>query len=689
MIMNNFRNVICRSFLVLAFVAGGTIFSFASDRPGEYGPSPIGVTLVDIWNLIFPGGEFLPETPQAASDDLQITLRDSVTGKRVQGRISFTGVDASPASIVTDVAGRGSFHLATGFNDLEVAAPGYHALNTHFEAGQSALGITVWLDPKEIPREMRPSVIESNLRPGSTLIYGHIIDESGKPVADARVYLEDAKVDAISDRRGYFRMSVPTPPIVPAGELPGTDDLVVESHGKVICRRNNILLPDGAIHFIIDIDRGGPVLKDDTHKLRLSPEELKNTQTGPPPAAETHGGEPDQPSNVTVPTSIRVGSSCPTRTTCSVFQVYSLDAYVRLGLDDEWISSWNANSLKAGAIAFRSYGVYFVFHPLTANYDICNTTSCQVMDPSDSAASTDNATAQTTGSIVVDSTGNNPFFAEYAAENNDSACPDGFTGNNSTWPCMSDAVDAGQTFNGHGRGMCQWGTQRWSVNQGKDFVWIVNHYYNNNGNPSGLRAGYLQIGPGTLLPPPTLAAPGLTTAPGTAIVSLTPTFEWQPVDGADGYSLYISKFNGSTYDLIFNSETTVGQPLTGASYALPGGFLQLNGQYRWNMSSHSAAGYGTANTFRNYFYISAPASVSGRVFTSDGVRGLRNATVSITDPQGVKRTVTTSSFGFYSFDSLATGLQYTINISSRLYRFQPLTIQVSGDLRDVDLVGLE
>src|SRR5262249_44355043 len=60
------------------------------------------------------------------------------------------------------------------------------------------------------------------------------------------------------------------------------------------------------------------------------------------------------------------------------------------------------------------------------------------------------------------------------------------------WPCMSDAVDAGSAFNGHGRGECQWGTQRWSANQAKDYVWITNHYYNDNGSPSGARNGILQ-----------------------------------------------------------------------------------------------------------------------------------------------------------------------------------------------------
>ena len=52
-------------------------------------------------------------------------------------------------------------------------------------------------------------------------------------------------------------------------------------------------------------------------------------------------------------------------------------------------------------------------------------------------------------------------------------------------------------------------------------------------------------------------------------------------------------------------------------------------------------------------------------------------------------TVASILFGFYSFDNVAAGQSYTIAISSRLYRFQPRTMQVSGDLANVDFVGLE
>ena len=81
-------------------------------------------------------------------------------------------------------------------------------------------------------------------------------------------------------------------------------------------------------------------------------------------------------------------------------------------------------------------------------------------------------------------------------------------------------------------------------------------------------------------------------------------------------------------------------------------------------------------------------SVSGRVMTPDG-RGLRNATVSITDSLGVRRTVTTSSFGFYQFDNVAVGPGYMMAVSSKLYRFAALSLNVSGELTNVDFVGQE
>jgi hypothetical protein len=88
--------------------------------------------------------------------------------------------------------------------------------------------------------------------------------------------------------------------------------------------------------------------------------------------------------------------------------------------------------------------------------------------------------------------------------------------------------------------------------------------------------------------------------------------------------------------------------------------------------------------------ISGPAQagyqISGRVLVSND-QGLRNASVTLTDAKGTIRTVTTSTFGYYSFDNVATGDSYTIAVESKRYVFQPRTIQVAGNLSDVDLTA--
>src|SRR5262249_13062305 len=353
--------------------------------------------------------------------------------------------------------------------------------------------VVLWLDPSEPPVELRAESLSALVQPGRAVVHGHVVDAtSGRPVEGARVLLERAGLESRTDERGYFVLDAPALEL-DAAELPSTDDLTVEQPGYRTYRRSNFFLTEGATHFIVDLERGrGRVERGVPHKMQRSREELATAQSVPP--ARATAAEPLAPTleSVAVPDSIRVGFNCSCAT-CSSVQVFTLDTYVRLGLDDEWISSWTANSVRAGAIAYRSYGAYHVYHPRAANYDICSTTCCQVIDPADSSVNTDNATAFTSGMIVVNATQTEPLFAEYAAENNDNFCADGFTGSPSmNWPCMSDAVDAGAAFNGPGGGECQWGTQRWSANQAKDYVWITNHYYNNNGNPSGARNGILQ-----------------------------------------------------------------------------------------------------------------------------------------------------------------------------------------------------
>ena len=119
----------------------------------------------------------------------------------------------------------------------------------------------------------------------------------------------------------------------------------------------------------------------------------------------------------------------------------------------------------------------------------------------------------------------------------------------------------------------------------------------------------------------------------------------------------------------FTLDGTIGQSIAGAKST--GGGFDLSGGF-WGGGTEPLAN----------------VSISGRVFTSNGVTGLRNATVTLTEGNNVRST-TTSSFGFYSFDNVAPGFSYTIRIKSRLYRFQPQVVVPTGDLTGVDFVGLE
>ncbi len=82
---------------------------------------------------------------------------------------------------------------------------------------------------------------------------------------------------------------------------------------------------------------------------------------------------------------------------------------------------------------------------------------------------------------------------------------------------------------------------------------------------------------------------------------------------------------------------------------------------------------------------SGNVSISGRVTTSDG-RGLRNASVTLTGPGGTQ-TVTTSTFGFYQFDSVATGQTYTLTVGSRLFTFTSRTLPLTDNVTNFDFVG--
>jgi len=115
-----------------------------------------------------------------------------------------------------------------------------------------------------------------------------------------------------------------------------------------------------------------------------------------------------------------------------------------------------------------------------------------------------------------------------------------------------------------------------------------------------------------------------------------------------------------------------------------GGTPTLIGTYNFAVTATN----GPNSFVTNYTLVIAAApsaasvSVSGRVMTNDGM-GLRNAVVVLTDSSGNSRSAVTSSFGYFSFNDLASGQTCVISVSSKRYSFSPQVLNLADDVADL------
>lgn len=147
-----------------------------------------------------------------------------------------------------------------------------------------------------------------------------------------------------------------------------------------------------------------------------------------------------------------------------VVEVVELDEYIRHVVPHEWYASWHEESLRSGAIASRSYASWWV--NAGGKYDCADVddTSATQNYGESTDSRTDAAVAYTSGMFAMKD--GEVVFAEYSAENGDP-----------TEYGVSEPHCTGEARKGHGRGLCQWGSQRWATNDGRDFEWIIGHYY--------------------------------------------------------------------------------------------------------------------------------------------------------------------------------------------------------------------
>ena len=441
---------------------------------------------------------------------IEIAARDALTGAPVEARLSYEALEGS-RSFALD--GRlQKFAAPAARVNASAEARGYQTLS--FTLEPSTRSMTLLLEPIERPARFVQMESQVNDQANIAWLQGYVRRaEDGEAVPDAWVLFEGQRVQ--TDESGYFEFGVlaategASPRATLRVQAPGIGDQEIPG----------LVLSAGIQRFVVALDRHGLVVDrtvigalDVTAERQMDGEGDSLASLGGELPARAHDamGVMVAP-GIVPPASIRVGfadaactQSCCTGN-CTHVCTMPLETYVRRGLDNEWIASWNTQSLRAGSIAYRSYGAWRANNPIRSNFDICSNACCQVNNASTHSA-TDAAIARTPG-IVLSRNGSQIASSEYSSENNswkdpnstlsctnaDLSCGNGFAGSpNTGWPCLADSVGTGKSCFGHGRGMSQWGTQRWAIAAtAQRWPWIVDHYFNAHGTGSGLRTAVM------------------------------------------------------------------------------------------------------------------------------------------------------------------------------------------------------
>jgi stage II sporulation protein D len=111
--------------------------------------------------------------------------------------------------------------------------------------------------------------------------------------------------------------------------------------------------------------------------------------------------------------SVRPSATSTARNTVNVLRI---DNYVRGVIPREMPASWSPSAVQAQAIAARTYAAYEMKHPLSAGYQICDTTSCQVYGGYSAEDSRANAAVVATAGKILTYDGE-PAFTQFSSSN--------------------------------------------------------------------------------------------------------------------------------------------------------------------------------------------------------------------------------------------------------------------------------
>ena len=452
---------------------------------------------------------FYSSIATAEQGNVNFIFADSQTGIKVIPSSLFVSniltkenIYFSPANLQN---GQTQKNIPYGNYFLTVNSGGYSALSTNINISKQEATFIINLDPVVSNIKFNSERIE-NLRTQASQVYlGYIIDSGTLlPLQGVEINCAEQSKKFFSDNNGYFEFSL-------NAECGGNkySELSFKKNGyKINIDKNIENYPGNDIILKIKMEQGSGSVVNDEKNFRRRVDEINSLGTNCNECNSNIEKEINLTDPFAVPQSIKVGRTC-TGTSCSTVEVYSIDTYCKYVVPAEVYSCWGSltggmNSLQAFAVAVRTYALYYVYHPINSTYDICDNTSCQMFG-STLSTNSNNAVDNTSRYVLLNTSGN-IVRSEYAAENNNLGCGDGFCGTGSAWPCISDLVCSGTTSNGHGRGMCQWGTVRWAtgtkvlvtspcsigVSHGygtKTWQGILDHYYNVPGYTWALTQG--------------------------------------------------------------------------------------------------------------------------------------------------------------------------------------------------------
>jgi len=153
--------------------------------------------------------------------------------------------------------------------------------------------------------------------------------------------------------------------------------------------------------------------------------------------------------------------------------VVDFQAYLRVVLPEEWVADWQdqdgtPESLRAGAVAVRTFGWYYVLHPqcpsvnppnCPAVYDLTDTSQTyDPLDPSANHPNTNQAIGDTAGQHITYNGAT--LWARYGQHNGDPTVA--YAGYDPPLSSVNDPIDADETRTGHGNGVCQYGSRHWA-----------------------------------------------------------------------------------------------------------------------------------------------------------------------------------------------------------------------------------